>query len=92
MGQTPITPIVTSWLTTNLGGYAKRAIAVAMFLLSQSAAGVLGSQLYKSRDGPHYSEFAFFVFLPLYVYHKWFFYARCVVLITTSFLFATLVL
>ncbi|KAF9955245.1 hypothetical protein BGZ70_010300 [Mortierella alpina] len=54
MGQTPITPIVTSWLTTNVGGYAKRAIAVAMFLLSQSAAGVLGSQLYKSKDGPRY--------------------------------------
>ncbi|KAF9939535.1 hypothetical protein BGZ67_009300 [Mortierella alpina] len=54
MGQTPVTPIVTSWLTTNLGGYAKRAIAVAMFLLSQSVAGVLGSQLYKSKDGPRY--------------------------------------
>ncbi|KAF9574954.1 hypothetical protein EC968_004955 [Mortierella alpina] len=54
MGQTPITPIVTSWLTTNLGGYAKRAIAVAMFLLSQSLAGVLGSQLYKSQGGPRY--------------------------------------
>ncbi|CAO3570779.1 unnamed protein product [Mortierella alpina] len=54
MGQTPITPIVTSWLTTNLGGYAKRAIAVTMFMLSQSVAGVLGSQLYKSKDGPRY--------------------------------------
>ncbi|KAF9380343.1 hypothetical protein CPC16_010367, partial [Podila verticillata] len=27
MGQTPMTPIVTSWLTTNLGGYAKRAVS-----------------------------------------------------------------
>ncbi|KAF9204187.1 hypothetical protein BGZ59_001211 [Podila verticillata] len=37
MGQTPMTPIVTSWLTTNLGGYAKRAVSVAMFLLSSTA-------------------------------------------------------
>ncbi|KAG0200884.1 hypothetical protein BGX33_010723, partial [Mortierella sp. NVP41] len=54
MGQTPMTPIVTSWLTTNVGGYAKRAIAVAMFFLSSSVAGVLGSQLYKSSSAPHY--------------------------------------
>ncbi|KAG0012676.1 hypothetical protein BGZ81_001440 [Podila clonocystis] len=54
IGQTPMTPIVTSWLTTNLGGYAKRAVSVAMFLLSSSMAGVLGSQLYKSKDGPRY--------------------------------------
>ncbi|KAF9308084.1 hypothetical protein BG003_011647 [Podila horticola] len=53
-GQTPMTPIVTSWLTTNLGGYAKRAVSVAMCLLSSSVAGVLGSQLYKSKDGPRY--------------------------------------
>ncbi|GJJ75606.1 hypothetical protein EMPS_07964 [Entomortierella parvispora] len=56
MGQTPMTPIVTSWLTTNLGGYAKKAVAVAMFLLSSSIAGVMGSQLYKSRDAPHYTK------------------------------------
>ncbi|KAK3804754.1 MAG: major facilitator superfamily domain-containing protein [Linnemannia elongata] len=56
MGQTPMTPIVTSWLTTNIGGYAKRAIAVAMFLLSSSVAGVIGSQLYKSRHAPHYTK------------------------------------
>ncbi|KAF9114266.1 hypothetical protein BGX27_011317 [Mortierella sp. AM989] len=54
IGQTPITPIVTSWLTTNFGGYAKRVIAVAMFLLSSSIGGIIGSQLYKSRDGPRY--------------------------------------
>ncbi|KAH7060238.1 major facilitator superfamily domain-containing protein [Linnemannia elongata] len=56
MGQTPMTPIVTSWLTTNIGGYAKRAVAVAMFLLSSSVAGVIGSQLYKSRHAPHYTK------------------------------------
>ncbi|KAG0047716.1 hypothetical protein BGZ83_007287 [Gryganskiella cystojenkinii] len=56
MGQTPLTPIVTSWLTTNLGGYAKRAVSVAMFLLSSGVAGVIGSQLYKSRDAPHYTK------------------------------------
>ncbi|KAF9930668.1 hypothetical protein FBU30_000209 [Linnemannia zychae] len=54
MGQTPMTPIVTSWLTTNVGGYAKRAISVAMFLLSSSFAGIIGSQLYKSNHGPQY--------------------------------------
>lgn len=56
IGQTPMTPIVTSWLTTNLGGYAKRAVAVAMFLLSSSIAGALGPQLYKSKDGPQYRK------------------------------------
>lgn len=56
IGQTPMTPIVTSWLTTNLGGYAKRAVSVAMCLLSSSVAGVLGSQLYKSKDGPRYCK------------------------------------
>ncbi|KAI8595592.1 major facilitator superfamily domain-containing protein [Dissophora ornata] len=54
IGQTPLTPIVTSWLTTNIGGYAKREIAVAMFLLSSSMGGVIGPQLYKSRDAPRY--------------------------------------
>ncbi|KAF9123348.1 hypothetical protein BGX30_001507 [Mortierella sp. GBA39] len=56
MGQTPMTPIVTSWLTTNVGGYAKRTIAVAMFLLSSSISGVIGSQLYRSRAAPHYTK------------------------------------
>ncbi|KAK3818121.1 MAG: major facilitator superfamily domain-containing protein [Linnemannia gamsii] len=56
MGQTPMTPIITSWLTTNVGGYAKRAVAVAMFLLTSSVAGVLGSQLYKSKNAPHYTK------------------------------------
>ncbi|KAF9349899.1 hypothetical protein BGX26_011863 [Mortierella sp. AD094] len=55
IGQTPMTPIVSSWLTTNFGGYAKRVIAVAMFLLSSSIGGVIGSQLYKPRDGPRYA-------------------------------------
>ncbi|KAF9433826.1 hypothetical protein BGZ76_008931 [Entomortierella beljakovae] len=54
MGQTPITPIVTSWLTTNLGGYAKRVIAIAMFLMASSIGGIIGSQLYQSRDSPRY--------------------------------------
>ncbi|KAF9170595.1 hypothetical protein BGX20_008776 [Mortierella sp. AD010] len=54
IGETPITPIVSSWLTTNFGGYAKRVIAVAMFLSSSSIGGIIGSQLYKTRDGPHY--------------------------------------
>ncbi|KAF9900262.1 hypothetical protein EC991_007673 [Linnemannia zychae] len=56
MGQTPMTPIITSWLTTNVGGYAKRAVSVAMFLLSSSIAGVLGSQLYRSKAAPHYTR------------------------------------
>ncbi|KAG0256188.1 hypothetical protein BG011_004714 [Mortierella polycephala] len=54
MGQMPLTPIITSWLTTNVGGYAKRAIAVSMFLLSSSISGALGSQLYKSAGAPRY--------------------------------------
>ncbi|KAF9196870.1 hypothetical protein BGZ50_005944 [Haplosporangium sp. Z 11] len=54
MGQTPFTPIITSWLTTNVGGYAKRAIAVSMFLLSSSISGALGSQLYKPAGAPRY--------------------------------------
>ncbi|KAF9142955.1 hypothetical protein BG015_000588 [Linnemannia schmuckeri] len=55
MGQTPMTPIVTSWLTTNIGGYAKRAIAVAIFLFSSSVAGVIGSQFYNSCHASRYT-------------------------------------
>ncbi|KAG0321589.1 hypothetical protein BGZ99_003804 [Dissophora globulifera] len=56
MGQTPLTPIVTSWLTTNLGGYAKRATAVALFLLSSSIGGIIGTQIYKPYDAPRYTK------------------------------------
>ncbi|KAF8950978.1 hypothetical protein BGZ46_004224 [Entomortierella lignicola] len=55
IGQTPMTPVVSSWLTTNFGGYAKRVIAVAMFLLSSSIGSIIGSQLYKAHDGPRYT-------------------------------------
>ncbi|KAK3817639.1 MAG: major facilitator superfamily domain-containing protein [Benniella sp.] len=55
MAQTPLTPVVTSWLTTNLGGYAKRVIAVAMFLLSSSMGSVVASQVFKTRDRPRYT-------------------------------------
>ncbi|KAF9417657.1 hypothetical protein BGZ94_009910 [Podila epigama] len=56
MGQTPMTPILTSWFTTNLGGYAKRAVAVAMFLLSSSIGGVCGTQVYRRNDSPRYGH------------------------------------
>ncbi|KAF9164618.1 hypothetical protein DFQ26_001235 [Actinomortierella ambigua] len=53
-GQSAMGPVATSWLTTNVGGYAKRAIAVAMFQLAASLAGILGSQIYQANDAPRY--------------------------------------
>ncbi|KAG0233193.1 hypothetical protein BGW42_007671 [Actinomortierella wolfii] len=38
-GQSAMMPVATSWLTTNVGGYAKRAIAVAIYQLGASLAG-----------------------------------------------------
>ncbi|KAG0240241.1 hypothetical protein BGW41_007080 [Actinomortierella wolfii] len=53
-GQSAMMPVATSWLTTNVGGYAKRAIAVAIYQLGASLAGVMGSQYYRTKHAPRY--------------------------------------
>ncbi|KAF9977356.1 hypothetical protein BGZ73_006225 [Actinomortierella ambigua] len=53
-GQSAMVPVVTSWITTNVGAYAKRAIAVAMFQLAASLGGITGSLIYHSKGAPRH--------------------------------------
>ncbi|CAB4387089.1 unnamed protein product [Rhizophagus irregularis] len=49
--------IVTSitWLTNNIAGHAKRAIATAMVMMCANLGGALASQVYRQKDYPHYA-------------------------------------
>jgi len=48
--------IVTSitWLTNNIAGHAKRAIATAMVMMVANLGGALASQVYRPKDAPHF--------------------------------------
>ncbi|GES78704.1 MFS general substrate transporter [Rhizophagus clarus] len=48
--------IITSitWLTNNIAGHAKRAIATAMVMMCVNAGGAVASQVYRQKDYPHY--------------------------------------
>ncbi|ORZ06380.1 major facilitator superfamily domain-containing protein [Lobosporangium transversale] len=54
IGQAAAVPVVTAWLTTNLGGHAKRSIAMSMFIVSSSIGGIIGAHLYPTADAPRY--------------------------------------
>ncbi|TRX93557.1 hypothetical protein FHL15_005529 [Xylaria flabelliformis] len=53
-GIYPATALVLSWPTINVSGQTKRAIATAMQISIGNVGAVLGTQLYRSHDGPRF--------------------------------------
>jgi MFS family permease len=53
-GIYPATAIVLSWPANNVSGQTKRATANAMQISIGNLGAVLGTQLYRSRDGPRF--------------------------------------
>ncbi|KAI0188599.1 major facilitator superfamily domain-containing protein [Xylaria flabelliformis] len=53
-GIYPATALVLSWPTINVSGQTKRAIATAMQISIGNIGAVLGTQLYRSHDGPRF--------------------------------------
>ncbi len=53
-GIYPATAIVLSWPANNVSGQTKRATANAMQISIGNLGAVLGTQLYRSQDGPRY--------------------------------------
>ncbi|KAF9550249.1 hypothetical protein EC957_001156 [Mortierella hygrophila] len=55
-GMVPTSSILTSWLTNNCVGHAKRATALAMMVSAGSLAGMIGTQVYRPDDAPRYQR------------------------------------
>ncbi|KAF9141075.1 hypothetical protein BGX30_005505 [Mortierella sp. GBA39] len=55
-GMVPSSSILTSWLTNNCVGHAKRATALAMMVSAGSLAGMIGTQVYRPDDAPRYQR------------------------------------
>ncbi|KAF9912152.1 hypothetical protein EC991_000562 [Linnemannia zychae] len=55
-GIVPTSSILTSWLTNNCIGNAKRATALAMMISAGSLAGMAGTQVYRLDDAPRYER------------------------------------
>lgn len=55
-GMVPTLSILTSWLTNNCVGHAKRATALAMLVSSGGLASMAGTQVYRSNDAPRYRK------------------------------------
>ncbi|KAH7044780.1 major facilitator superfamily domain-containing protein [Linnemannia elongata] len=55
-GMVPTSSILTSWLTNNCIGHAKRATALAMMISAGSLAGMAGTQVYRPDDAPRYQR------------------------------------
>ncbi|KAF9143058.1 hypothetical protein BG015_000566 [Linnemannia schmuckeri] len=55
-GMVPTSSILTSWLTNNCIGHAKRATALAMMISAGSLAGMAGTQVYRLDDAPRYQQ------------------------------------
>ncbi|EAA31532.1 MFS general substrate transporter [Neurospora crassa] len=53
-GIYPATALALSWPAINVSGQTKRAVANAMQISIGNLGAVLGTQLYRSRDGPRY--------------------------------------
>ncbi|RYC58785.1 hypothetical protein CHU98_g7413 [Xylaria longipes] len=53
-GIYPATALVLSWPTINVSGQTKRAIATAMQISIGNIGAVLGTQLYRTHDGPRF--------------------------------------
>ncbi|EXX57702.1 Tna1p [Rhizophagus irregularis DAOM 197198w] len=54
-GLSPIIITSITWLTNNIAGHAKRAIATAMVMMFANLGGALASQVYRQKDFPHYT-------------------------------------
>ncbi|KAF9108280.1 hypothetical protein BGX29_002010 [Mortierella sp. GBA35] len=55
-GMLPTSVVVTSWLTNNTIGHAKRATALAMVVSASSLASMVGTQVYRHDDAPRYRK------------------------------------
>jgi MFS family permease len=53
-GIYPATALVLSWPTINVSGQTKRATATAMQISIGNVGAVIGTQLYRSHDGPRF--------------------------------------
>ncbi|KAF9931479.1 hypothetical protein FBU30_010095 [Linnemannia zychae] len=53
-GMVPMSSILTSWMTNNCVGHAKRATALAMVVSAGSLASMAGTQVYRQDDAPRY--------------------------------------
>ncbi|KAI0195502.1 major facilitator superfamily domain-containing protein [Astrocystis sublimbata] len=53
-GIYPATALVLSWPTINVSGQTKRAIATAMQISIGNLGAVIGTQLYRTNDGPRF--------------------------------------
>lgn len=53
-GIYPATALALSWPAINVSGQTKRAVANAMQISVGNCGAVLGTQLYRSNDGPRY--------------------------------------
>ncbi|CAO3593997.1 unnamed protein product [Absidia cylindrospora] len=49
-----INPIVNAWLTSNIAPDMKKSVATAMAVSANNAAGLVGSNIYRSSDSPRY--------------------------------------
>ncbi|KAI9490720.1 major facilitator superfamily domain-containing protein [Zychaea mexicana] len=47
-------PPMLSWFTGNIGGHTKRAVGSAIVISIGNAGGVVGGQVYRANDAPHY--------------------------------------
>ncbi|TPX30966.1 hypothetical protein SmJEL517_g05583 [Synchytrium microbalum] len=49
-----INPVVNAWLASNIAPGVKKAVAIAMAVSANNAAGLVGSNLYLAADKPYY--------------------------------------
>ncbi|KAL1922809.1 uncharacterized protein VTP21DRAFT_9185 [Calcarisporiella thermophila] len=55
IGIFPVHPCKTSWLTNNITGYTKRAVATALMAGAGNVGGFLGALIYRPQDAPFYT-------------------------------------
>lgn len=53
-GIYPIIPLTLSWVSNNQLGHTKRGVAIAMTSMIAQCFSMLGTQIYKTEDGPRY--------------------------------------
>ena len=46
--------LIPSWVTNNIGGQTKRAVAIALVTASGSIGGIVSGQIYREPDAPYY--------------------------------------